>query len=567
LPEVDFTPCEQRGTCGPDVADVADAYDATTNDLVEATTPDGPDDARSEAGAADVLGDAGGASDAASDVAAAMDSAEVALDAAPDVVACEAGAALVDGGCATVNAPRLVAPLSTSTVSSQTPRLRWELAGATDGARIELCRERACATVVQRFEATGSTTVTPMTLAPGVWFWRATGVRGGVVGTTYGPTWQFVVGHRSATVNTAWGSATDFNGDGYADLVVADRRTVLVYSGGPTWGRTPPTVIGLAAPSGSLDFVSSLRSGGDLNGDGYPELLVSISYISATSRRSRATLVFEGSRGGLLLASSHVYDQVASSAEPIGDFDLDGRGDLALDVMIARGLADRWPEDTRVTRPLSGVAAGAALGDINGDGFADVALSELMLRDAGVTLVANIFNGNAAALTDRLAATLVGGAVVAALGDVDGDGYSDFAGPGGSGAATVLYRGGLGMLVGTSALPTGSLTPAGDLDADGYDDVLLVDDASAALLLGARSVPLSARRTLIAPGGVTLPRGLVRAAASIGDIDGDGTAELAIATASEQVHIYSGAASVTSGLPVRTIAGAPSSGFGLAIAR
>ena len=72
---------------------------------------------------------------------------------------------------------------------------------------------------------------------------------------------------------------------------------------------------------------------------------------------------------------------------------------------------------------------------------------------------------------------------------------------------------------------------------------------------------------LTGPGGVALSRPLVRALGCVGDLDGDGTSELAISTSAELVYIYSGAESVTSGLPVRTIPGAPGSGFGLAIAR
>src|SRR3954469_5162601 len=41
--------------------------------------------------------------------------------------------------------PRLVAPLSTVTVSSRRPRLRWDMSGVVDGAAVDLCADRACA--------------------------------------------------------------------------------------------------------------------------------------------------------------------------------------------------------------------------------------------------------------------------------------------------------------------------------------------------------------------------------------------------------------------------------------
>src|SRR5579863_266230 len=59
--------------------------------------------------------------------------------------------------------PRPIAPLSTATVTSHVPFLRWELPPGDDGALVELCRDRACASPVNTFPGTG-----PGALAVGI---------------------------------------------------------------------------------------------------------------------------------------------------------------------------------------------------------------------------------------------------------------------------------------------------------------------------------------------------------------------------------------------------------------
>ncbi len=52
--------------------------------------------------------------------------------------------------------PRSVAPLSTSRVTSRRPTLHWQLPVGADGARVELCRERACAHAIPVIPAPGT---------------------------------------------------------------------------------------------------------------------------------------------------------------------------------------------------------------------------------------------------------------------------------------------------------------------------------------------------------------------------------------------------------------------------
>ncbi len=101
----------------------------------------------------------------------------------PGAVDDGSGAGCVQG----IGAPRLLAPLSTATVTTRNPTLRWELAPGTDGAQIDLCSDRSCTYALQMVTATGSSVTLSKTvlngfangeLNTGVQFWRARGMSG-----------------------------------------------------------------------------------------------------------------------------------------------------------------------------------------------------------------------------------------------------------------------------------------------------------------------------------------------------------------------------------------------------
>jgi hypothetical protein len=172
------------------------AVDADAVDVL-----DGGADVRDATGVAnddgevDAPGDVGDDGASAADVSFA-DVTDVGTSA--DVLAFDAGPASPP--------PRPVAPLSTSTVTSQSPTLRWQLGEGTDGARVELCRDRAMTrSCLAPLDVTGASGRPSSPLAPGQWFWRLTGLVAGSPITPDGPTWQFVVGARTAPRDTSWG--------------------------------------------------------------------------------------------------------------------------------------------------------------------------------------------------------------------------------------------------------------------------------------------------------------------------------------------------------------------------
>ena len=158
-------------------------------------------------------------------------------------------------------------------------------------------------------------------------------------------------------------TADDINGDGYADLLIdaygypngtAKGRSYVVF-GGPGVGSSGDILLGSLTGAngfyldGENDNDNNFNSGltvsaaGDINGDGYVDLLIGADGYPAGSNKGRSYVVF----GGPGVGSSG--DILLSSLNGTNGFKLDGENN----------------------GDASGVSVSAA-GDINGDGIADL---------------------------------------------------------------------------------------------------------------------------------------------------------------------------------------------------
>ena len=335
-----------------------------------------------------------------------------------------------------------------------------------------------------------------------------------------------------AHVGTSIAGAGDVNGDGYADVIVGapdydngqnNEGRVSVYLGSASGVTTTPSWT-VESNKAEARFGGSVGSAGDVNGDGYLDVIIGAPEFDNGQDNEGKAFVYLGSATGL--ATSPAW--TAESNQVVAGF---------------------------------GYSVASA-GDVNGDGFSDILVGSY-LQDNGESNEgrAFLYKGSASGLatspswsaeSNQAGANF--GTSVASAGDVNGDGFSDVIigapgfdnGQGDEGRAFV-YLGSSGGLA-TSAAWTGeggqngaqmgySVASAGDVNLDGFSDVViglpygnngeteeggaLVIHGSASGLLPEASVILDIDQEFSAFGW---------AVAGAGDIDGDGFADVLVGT-------------------------------------
>jgi hypothetical protein len=179
-------------------------------------------------------------------------------------------------------------------------------------------------------------------------------------------------------------AAADFNGDGKTDLAVAAQGgSVCVLLGNGDGTLKAPVTYPI---SGS--FVGPVGVG-DFNGDGKLDLVVGLF--------PTGLLVYLGNGDGSFQTPRAVGSQDYSGSLVVGDFNGDGRLDIAVSdsqvsvshagaVTLLLGNGDgtfQPPVDYRVA---SQQTAGLAIGDFNGDGRTDLAVTTLFDQTVGILL-------------------------------------------------------------------------------------------------------------------------------------------------------------------------------------
>ena len=426
------------------------------------------------------------------------------------------------------------------------------MTGVDGVAAVDLCGDRVCmlrlGTVT--VDKSGSSGVPDAELPAGPVFWR---VR---AGATMSATWEFFVGSAHVPADLTWGATLDVDGDGIPDVAAGASASVAVWLGGLGFGAMPVMLANPDAPGAKFGYV--VAAAGDLDGDGYGELAV-----GECGSGGGKVHVYFGAPGGALgrvqaLSAPDNLTGFGCRLTAAGDLDGDGYGDLVIartgddfggGIYVVRGAASgKLAVGARIDSPdykpsrLGYSLAG--VGDLDGDGFADLVATEIDASAASGR--AHVYRGGPDGITNARQTTIQSpdpsglqfGASVAGVGDVDGDGYPDFvvAAPAVStttlAPAAHLYRGGpSGLMVTPTTLATdGSpgfateVEPAGDVDGDGLSDVLVTATDSVVLFRGAGAGIIPAG-TLTAAGQGVNPRH----AAGAGDLDRDGHADVLVA--------------------------------------
>jgi hypothetical protein len=297
-------------------------------------------------------------------------------------------------------------------------------------------------------------------------------------------------------------AAADFNGDGHPDLAIANNLgnvTVLLGNGSGSFTAAPGSPF--AAASGATSVAVA-----DFNGDGYPDLAV------ANSGASNVTVLLGNGFGEFYPASSPFAAGSIPVWVAVADFNGDGHPDIAVadagsnqvTVLLGNGLGGFTTAGSFTTGSGPSFVAAA---DFNGDGHPDLAV----VNDEDDTVTVLLGNGSGGFTQPTGSPVRVGEIPFgAAVGDINGDGYPDLAVANQGGNVTILLGNGLGGFTAAASAFTAGSAPvtiaAGDFNQDGLPDLAVVNsgDNTVTVLLGASA---STSSTLSTTAGSTIAYG------------------------------------------------------------
>ena len=364
------------------------------------------------------------------------------------------------------------------------------------------------------------------------------------------------------------------NGDGFDDLIVGangdDPNGDYTGASFVVFGKTDGSAVELSdvedgtnpggfvinGVAGNDQSGFSVSGAGDVNGDGFDDLIVGAYYDSPNGNYSGASFVVFGktdgsvvdlsdiesgtNSGGFVINGVSEYDESGYSVSSAGDVNGDGFDDLIVGAanddpngtasgasFVVFGKTDGSAVELSDVEEgtggfvINGVAVGdtsgysvSSAGDVNGDGFDDLIVGArnddpngnasgasfvvFGKTDGSAVELSDVENGTGGFVINGVAAYAQSGSSVSSAGDVNGDGFddlivgapSDDPNGGNSGASFVVFGKTDGSAVELSDVEDGtggfvingvttgdgsgnSVSGAGDVNGDGFDDLIV----------------------------------------------------------------------------------------------
>jgi hypothetical protein len=317
--------------------------------------------------------------------------------------------------------------------------------------------------------------------------------------------------------------AADLNGDGRPDLVTAnydaDTISVLMNGGAGTFAAAQTYTVGIM-PWG--------LAVADFNGDSHPDIAV-----SEFGGNSVAVLL---NKGNGTFAAPQTY-AVHTHPEGIVAADLNGDGHVDL-VVVNHG--DPITENTvsvlmnngggtfaaQTTYQVGVGPAFIAIGDLNNDGYPDVAVTNFIDDTTSV-----LINNGAGSFAAQTTYPVGSGPACVAIADLNGDGHPDLVVANhGDGTAGVLLSNGDGSFSPQQTYKAGDGSQGivvADLNGDGHPDLAVADRSAPTLEV----LPGNGDGTFAAQ--QTFPVGQAGWRVAAADLNGDGHLDLAVANSDD----------------------------------